>query len=106
MNAISLSAVCATVTLLLLASVTYSSAAWVQSCEIFEILDMGHSTCITVFQNSDFATEMQISERGTIMFPLIGEMVIAGLTPTQAGSQIAQQLMSERKVILITAGMG
>jgi len=96
MNAISTSAVRTTVLLLFLAAVTFSSAAWAESSEI---LGVGDSVRITVFQNPDFTTETRISERGTITFPLIGEVVIAGLTPAQAEGRIARQL-SERKILL------
>jgi polysaccharide export outer membrane protein len=57
-----------------------------------ETLGEGDSVRITVFQNPDLTTETRISERGTITFPLIGEVVIAGLTPAGAEVRIAEQL--------------
>jgi polysaccharide export outer membrane protein len=54
---------------------------------------------ITVFQSPDLTTETRISERGTITFPLIGEVAIGGLTPADAEGRIAQ-LLSEGKFVL------
>ncbi len=47
---------------------------------------------VTVFQSPDLTTEARVSQRGTIVFPLIGEVAVSGLTPAQAGTRIAQQL--------------
>jgi len=57
-----------------------------------ETLGAGDSIRVTVFQNPDLTTETRISERGTIMFPLIGEVALAGQTPTGGAVQIAEQL--------------
>ncbi len=57
-----------------------------------ETLGAGDSIRVTVFQNPDLTTETRISERGTIMFPLIGEVALAGQTPTEGGVRIAAQL--------------
>src|ERR1700757_32988 len=46
-----------------------------------ELLGAGDSVRITVFQDPDLTTEARISERGSRWFSLIGEGVIAGLTP-------------------------
>ncbi|HET7201257.1 MAG TPA: polysaccharide export protein EpsE, partial [Burkholderiales bacterium] len=59
----------------------------------------GDSIRITVFQNPDLTTETRISERGTITFPLIGEVELAGLTPAQAESRIARQLVDGKFVL-------
>ncbi len=64
-----------------------------------DALGEGDAVRITVFQNPDLATEARISERGTITFPLIGEVTIGGLTPAGAEARIAQQL-SEGKFVL------
>ena len=58
-----------------------------------EILGEGDSIRITVFQNPDLTTETRISERGTIIFPLIGEVPLSGLTPARAGTRIAEHLI-------------
>jgi polysaccharide biosynthesis/export protein len=57
-----------------------------------ETLGAGDSIRVTVFQNPDLTTETRISERGTIMFPLIGEIALAGQTPTEGGVRIAERL--------------
>lgn len=57
-----------------------------------ELLGDGDSVRVTVFQNPDLTTEARISERGTISIPLIGEVVIAGLTPEGAAARIADRL--------------
>jgi len=57
-----------------------------------ETLGAGDSIRVTVFQNPDLTTETRISERGTIMFPLIGEVALAGQTPTGGAVQIAEQI--------------
>src|SRR3977135_1504086 len=54
-----------------------------------ETLGVGDTIRITVFQNPDLTTEARISERGTIVFPLIGEVVLGGQTPMGAGARIA-----------------
>lgn len=82
--------------LLCLAAMMLSGAAFGQSRET---LGNGDSIRITVFQNPDLATETRISERGTITFPLLGEIVLAGLTPAAAESRIAAQLIDGRFVL-------
>src|SRR5713101_2670413 len=79
-----------------LAVMTLSVTAFGQSREI---LGGGDSVRITVFQNSDLTTETRISERGTITFPLIGEILLAGLTPAGAEARIAKQLIEGKFVL-------
>ena len=74
---------------LCVAAMTLPAAAFGQSRET---LGEGDSVRITVFQNPDLTTETRISERGTITFPLVGEIVLAGLTPAGAEARIAKQL--------------
>ena len=57
-----------------------------------ETLGVGDTIRVTVFQNPDLTTEARISERGTIVFPLIGEIALGGQTPAGAGNRIAAQL--------------
>ena len=57
-----------------------------------ETLGPGDTVRITVFQNPDLTTEARLSERGTIVFPLVGEVALTGRTPTDAGTQIADRL--------------
>ena len=64
-----------------------------------EILGEGDSIRITVFQNPDLTTETRISENGTITFPLIGEISLAGLTPARAEVRIAEQLVKGKFLV-------
>jgi len=82
--------------LLCLAAMTLSVAAFGQSREI---LGEGDSIRITVFQNPDLTTETRISERGTISFPLVGEISLAGLTPVGAEARIAEHLIKGKVVL-------
>lgn len=56
------------------------------------VLGVGDVVKITVFQNPDMTTEARISEAGTITFPLLGSVRVAGLSPAQAESAIAEGL--------------
>lgn len=60
--------------------------------EPVDTLGGGDNVRITVFQYPDLTTETRVSPRGTITFPMIGEVKIGGLTPAAAGTQIARQL--------------
>ena len=64
-----------------------------------EQLGMGDLVRVTVFRNPELTTESKINERGTILFPMIGEVPVAGLTPTQAGQRIADKLRLGRFVV-------
>lgn len=75
---------------------TVAGAALAQSREI---LGEGDSIRITVFQNPDLTTETRISEDGTITFPLIGEIRLAGLTPARAEARIAEQLVKGKFLV-------
>jgi polysaccharide export outer membrane protein len=57
-----------------------------------DTLGAGDSIRITVFQNPDLTTEARLSQGGAIVFPLIGEVALGGLTAAEAGSRIAEQL--------------
>ena len=59
-----------------------------------EALGAGDAVRITVFQNPDLATEARLSERGSVVFPLIGEVSLSGQTPAQASARIAALLKS------------
>jgi polysaccharide export outer membrane protein len=94
--------------LLCLAAVTLSVAAFGQSRETQlptlqlqsrETLGEGDSIRITVFQNPDLTTETRISERGTITFPLVGEISLAGLAPVDAEARIAEKLIKGKFVL-------
>ena len=64
-----------------------------------ESLGMGDMVRVSVFRNPELTTEARISERGTILFPMIGEVPVAGLTPSQAGARIADKLRSGKYVM-------
>ncbi|MEO7744108.1 MAG: polysaccharide biosynthesis/export family protein, partial [Usitatibacter sp.] len=64
-----------------------------------ESIGMGDMVRISVFRNPDLTTEARVSERGTILFPLIGEMSVTGLTPTEVGTRIADKLRSGKYVV-------
>jgi polysaccharide export outer membrane protein len=55
-------------------------------------LGVGDTVRVTVFQYPDLTTETRVSPRGTITFPLVGEVKIGDLTPAGAGTEIAKQL--------------
>ena len=64
-----------------------------------ESLGMGDMVRVSVFRNPELTTEARVTERGTILFPMIGEVNIAGLTPSQAGARIADKLRSGKYVV-------
>jgi polysaccharide export outer membrane protein len=82
--------------LIFLAATTLSCAALGQSREV---LGEGDSIRITVFQNPDLTTETRISENGTITFPLVGEISLAGLTPARAEAKLAEQLIKGKFLV-------
>lgn len=47
---------------------------------------------ITVYGQPDLTTEARVSEMGSITFPLIGEVKLAGSTPAQGETEIAKRL--------------
>jgi polysaccharide biosynthesis/export protein len=63
------------------------------------IIGASDSIRITVFQNPELTTETRVSEAGSIVFPLIGEVEVAGLTTTEAGVRIADQLKRGQYII-------
>jgi polysaccharide export outer membrane protein len=69
------------------------------SLERLETLGMGDMVRVTVFRNPDLTTEARVTERGTIVFPMIGEVPIGGLTPMQASSRIAEKLRNGKYVV-------
>src|SRR5262252_685577 len=82
--------------LVCLAALTLPGAAFGQSRES---LGAGDSVRITVFQNPDLTTETRISDQGTITFPLIGEVALAGLTPARAEARIAEHLVKGKFLV-------
>jgi polysaccharide export outer membrane protein len=76
----------------LLAAIVLLAATAPAGAAARETLGAGDTIRVTVFQNPDLSSEMRISERGTIVFPLVGEITLAGQTPAGAGSRIASAL--------------
>lgn len=62
-------------------------------------LGAGDQVRITVFRNPDLNTDARVSEAGTITFPLVGSVPIAGLTPAEAERAIAVALVNGRFVL-------
>lgn len=67
------------------------------SCFIFAaedyLLGGGDTVYVSVYEQPDLTTTARISQDdGTIPFPLLGEVTIAGLSPEDAGSKIAKLL--------------
>lgn len=56
------------------------------------VLGAGDVLKITVYDNPDLTTVERISGVGTMHFPLIGEVKLAGLTINQATKKIAERL--------------
>ncbi len=57
------------------------------------LLGGGDTVTITVYDQPDLSTQARISQnKGTITFPLLGEVAIAGLSTEQAGRKLARQL--------------
>jgi polysaccharide export outer membrane protein len=55
-------------------------------------LGAGDTIRVTVFQNPDLSLEARLSARGTIAYPLLGEVALGGRTPLEAGAHIAREL--------------
>jgi polysaccharide export outer membrane protein len=64
-----------------------------------EAVGPGDMVRVTVFRNPDLSTEARVTDQGTIFFPLIGEVQVAGLTPQQASQRIADQLSKGKFVV-------
>jgi polysaccharide export outer membrane protein len=75
--------------LLFLAAVILAVPAWAQGSDK---LGVGDAVRVTVFQQPDLTTEARISEKGTVLVPLIGEQKVAGKSAAEAGAQIAAAL--------------
>jgi polysaccharide export outer membrane protein len=83
--------------LLALAALALTNLAYGESGR--DTLGEGDSVKITVFQNPDLTTEGRLSEKGTIAFPLVGEISLGGLTPVAAGNRIARALIDGKFVL-------
>jgi polysaccharide export outer membrane protein len=55
-------------------------------------LGSGDLVRITVYDQPDLTTETRVAESGSVLFPLIGEVPVAGVTASEASSRIAKAL--------------
>ncbi len=55
-------------------------------------LNPGDLVEITVFQDKDLSGEYTVAEDGTLVFPLVGKVRVAGLSPAQAAGAIEERL--------------
>jgi polysaccharide export outer membrane protein len=74
-----------------LAAIILAFPAWAQNADK---LGVGDAVRVTVFQQPDLTTEARVSEKGTLLVPLIGEQKVAGKSTGEAGKQIAEALKS------------
>jgi polysaccharide export outer membrane protein len=58
------------------------------------LLGPGDVMKVSVFGNPDLGLETKISETGTVSFPLLGDVSVAGLTPSAAEKKLAGLLQS------------
>ena len=56
------------------------------------VLGPGDIVRITVFQNPDLTTEVRVSEKGTLTFPLLGTVSVGGKSTSAAETEIATRL--------------
>lgn len=63
-----------------------------QACAQEIRLGAGDVVRITVYGQNDLETVARISSEGTITFPLVGQVTLAGLTPNEAEREVAREL--------------
>jgi len=76
-----------------------STAQLQQMSNSLESVGVGDSVRINVFRNPDLNTEARVNANGTILFPLIGEVRVSGMTPQQVGELIAEKLRAGKYVV-------
>ena len=64
-----------------------------------ESIGVGDMVRVTVFRNPDLTTETRVTDQGTISFPLLGDVPVAGMTPSQVSKKIAEKLASGKYVV-------
>jgi protein involved in polysaccharide export with SLBB domain len=78
--------------ILLVASVLFGVAgAWGGPLEGYR-LSSGDKVRIAVFGEDDLTVSERVSDRGTISFPLLGELNVANLTPGELEALVASRL--------------
>jgi polysaccharide export outer membrane protein len=56
------------------------------------ILGQGDVVRVTVYQHPDLSSVMRVNQNGSISFPLLGKVEVAGMSPGEVESSIAQRL--------------
>ena len=64
-----------------------------------EAVGAGDMLHITVFRNPELTTDAKVSDQGTIVFPLIGDVKVTGLSPQQVGARISEMLRQGKYVV-------
>lgn len=85
--------------LALLLTVALAGAAAAASPGPRERLGPGDTVRVTVFQNPELGGELRLTENGSIVMPLAGEIAIGGQTPVEAGTTIAARLERGRFLV-------
>ncbi|HEY7739831.1 MAG TPA: polysaccharide export protein EpsE [Steroidobacteraceae bacterium] len=83
----------------LLLSLALGIASGTAPAESREQLGPGDTVRVTVFQNPELGGELRLTERGSVVLPLVGEVVIAGQTPVEAGVTIAARFARGRFLV-------
>lgn len=76
--------------LALLALSMISGLACAQSMQ--EVLGAGDTVRITAFRYPELTTEARLSEEGKVNVPMIGQVTLEGMTPSEAARHIADRL--------------
>jgi len=66
---------------------------------VLEAVGAGDMLHITVFRNPELTTDAKVSDQGTIVFPLIGDVKVTGLSPQQVGARISEMLRQGKYVV-------
>jgi polysaccharide export outer membrane protein len=69
-----------------------TQAAGTTAAPSIEKVGTGDVLHVTVFGQPDMTTDGRISDRGTFSMPLVGEVKVAGASPTEAANRIAEAL--------------
>lgn len=77
--------------ILIMSAVLLASSVW--SADNDYRIGTGDVLRITVYGQPDLTTEVRVGESGTITFPLIGPVKLAGSTPAQGETEIAKRLI-------------
>jgi polysaccharide export outer membrane protein len=67
-----------------------AGTAWAQTDKL-DKLGVGDAVHVVVHQQPDLTTDARINERGAVTLPLIGEVKVAGMAPTEAAAAIGEK---------------